>query len=102
MYLDLELQFKVGIILGRAKEGIGAIFGGDTVDGSLMDAVNSPSIFLLPAIEVGSVEEGNPAISAWNGQPVWVFIANDGRFRGILTEAIRHDCERRAPQKGDC
>lgn len=63
MNLDLELQFEVRVILGRAQEGIWAVLRRGTVDRIAVDSVDSPSVFLLPAVEVFTIEEGFPAFA---------------------------------------
>ena len=61
--LDLELQFEVRVILGRAQERVWAVLRRGTVDRVAVDSVDSPSVFLLPTVEVFTLEEGFPAIA---------------------------------------
>ena len=63
MNLDLELQFEVRVILGRAQEGVWAVLRRGTVDRVAVDSVDSPSVFLLPTVEVFTIEEGLPAFA---------------------------------------
>lgn len=63
VYLYLELQFEVRVILGRAQEGVWAVLRRGTVDRIAVDSVDRPSVFLLPAIEVFTIEEGLPAFA---------------------------------------
>ncbi len=61
--LYLELQFEIRVILGRGQEGVWAVLRRGTVDRIAVDSVDRPSVFLLPAVEIFTIEEGFPAFA---------------------------------------
>jgi hypothetical protein len=74
---DLELQLEIIVLFGSAKERVWAVLRRGTDNGTVHHSVNGPSVLLLPSGKIGAVEQGLPPFAGWDGQAVWILIADD-------------------------